>query len=68
MEAFIIREVSTSGEVIDREMTETEQEELQLSAARNQEKFAEIETALQRKMEIYSRLGLTADEVAALLA
>lgn len=68
MSEFIVREVSEDGEVNDRKMTKAEQGQLLNDAELNLAKFAEMENALQRKSEIYARLGLTSDEVAALLA
>ena len=60
-----------TGEVIEREMTDLEIEQLEANAAVYLEQKAEEDAALAAKAAtreaVLAKLGLTADEVAALL-
>jgi hypothetical protein len=57
-----------TGEVVERDMTAAEQAELAKSEAEDVAKMAERVKAITAKEAVIAKLGLTADEVAALLA
>jgi hypothetical protein len=63
-----VREYQEDGSHIDRDMTEAELAQVAIdaeNAAKEEEAKAVIEA---KKQEVLARLGLTADDVAALLA
>lgn len=72
MTNLIIREHNVeTGQIVDREMTETEFQAYQVgvnNAVRLEELAARQEALKEQKLVVLEKLGLTADEVAALLA
>lgn len=72
MTNLIIREHNIeTGETVDREMTETELQAYQVgvnNAVKLEELAAQQEALKEQKLAVLEKLGLTADEVAALLA
>jgi len=56
-----------TNEIIDREMTDEEFAQYQADLAADETKKAEAETKATNRQIILDKLGLTADEVAALL-
>lgn len=59
---------SSTGEIIDREMTDEEFTIHQNLTIAEQQRLAEIEAKEAAKLAVLEKLGLTADEVAALLS
>jgi hypothetical protein len=72
MTNLIIREHNIeTGEILDREMTETELKAYQLgvdNAVKLEALAAHQEALKEQKLAVLEKLGLTVDEVAALLA
>lgn len=56
-----------TDEIIDREMNDTEYAEYLAEVAAKKAENAAIENALALKASAYEKLGLTAEEIAALL-
>jgi hypothetical protein len=67
MTTKIIHNVET-GEIIEVELTKAELAELAKSEAADAAKMAERVAAIAAKEAVIAKLGLTADEVAALLS
>lgn len=57
-----------TGEIVDREMTKAEYDAYKASAAEAEAKQAAEDALKAKKQEVLEKLGLTAEEVAALLA
>jgi len=72
MTNLIIREHNIeTGEILDREMTKTELQAYQAgvdNAVKLEAAAAHQETLKEQKLAVLEKLGLTVDEVAALLA
>jgi hypothetical protein len=58
---------SETGEVIDREMTAEEIAQMEQDNALFQQRVAEQESKLEAREAVLAKLGLTAEEAAALL-
>ena len=67
MPKITIHNVET-GEVVERELTAAETVELQKKEAEDAAKMAERAAAVAARQAVIDKLGLTAEEVAALLA
>jgi hypothetical protein len=64
----MVRIYTDSENFIDREMNAKELAQFEKDKAESDAKLAEIEAKTQAKEAVLAKLGLTADEVAALLA